>query len=159
MSRFVNTLVASWLMLPLLLTGAVGWHSHAPHVGSRSADHACRPHVHVAGLGRAEHDDCAEHVHLDPCDHSVDDEGVCPDDHLPPAPDREHDDDAVYLTGEPLAAPPARWHLPELSDGWCLSLREWGTAANGAICVESAGTGPPLRRCAHFALLPHLLRV
>lgn len=139
------------VMVQLILRGVSVPHGHAHDGRSESADHGKRPHAHLAGQSHATGPRHAKHDHPHRHDEPTD-----------PSPlSSEHDEDAVYVSGESLIASADRSRAPEPTEaGWILADIESAKIAGLPDLIACRSIGPPGKSPGtKLDLLPHLLRI
>lgn len=139
--------------IQLMLSGAVGSHVHWNGQSSGSDEHVSRPHIHLTGHSHSH----SRHEHS----HPVAGEKRDPTP-VGPAPDeRGHDEDAIYVSAEPIVASGQRVVVPDpLLEGWVARSQDEDVQT---VCTRPAfdrdddHAGRETRT--DFQLLPHLLRI
>lgn len=151
------------VMVQLLLRGVSVPHGHAHDGRNESADHGNRPHAHLAGQSHAtgprhvKHD----HPHRHDGQHKHRHTPVTPQPTDPSPLSTDHDEDAVYVSGESLIASADRSRAPEPTEaGWILADIESGKIAGLPDLIACRSIGPPGKSPGtKLDLLPHLLRI
>ncbi|MDB5339586.1 MAG: putative secreted protein [Planctomycetaceae bacterium] len=160
--RFVAVIL---VIVQLLLRGVAVPHCHAHDGVAQPAGHASTPHVHVLphshshAIGQHGSQHCHSHRHVHP--HHSTETPVTPEPAKPSPPCSDHDQDAVYVGSEPLAAPLDRIQAPEptVAD-WFLATIEPESDISLVHLIEYRCAGPPGEGLStSIDLRPHLLRV
>lgn len=141
--------------IQLMLSGAFGSHVHWNGQSSGSDEHVSRPHIHLTGHSHSHSHSRHEHSH------PVAGEKRDPSP-VGPAPDeRGHDEDAIYVSAEPIVASGQRVVVPDpLWEGWVARSQDEDVQT---VCTRPAfdrdddHAGRETRT--DFQLLPHLLRI
>ena len=151
------------VMVQLLLRGVSVPHGHAHDGRNESADHGKRPHTHLAGQSHATGPRHAKHDHPHRHDdhHKHRHTPVTPQPTDPSPLSTDHDEDAVYVSGESLSASADRSRAPEPTEaGWILADIESGKIARLPDLIACRSIGPPGKSPGtKLDLLPHLLRI
>lgn len=151
------------VMVQLLLRGVAVPHGHAQNGRDESTDHVKRPHVHLAGQSNANGHRHTKHEHPHRHDghHKHRHTPITPQPADPSPLSSEHDQDAVYVSGETLIAFEDRISAFEPTEaGWILADIESGKIAGLPDLIACRSIGPPGKSPGtKLDLLPHLLRI
>lgn len=159
----MRCLVVILLVVQMLMRGAAVSHAHDGH--GEPDDHANRAHLHVFGPSHSRvtgHEHPASgHSHRHHEQPLNSDSPEKPDPADPSPLSSDHDQDAIYIGSEPLAAPLDRIQVPMPTDAeWIISDFGTGSDAIRLHLIDCRSVGPPDGSvCAPIELLPHLLRV
>ena len=139
--------------IQLMLSGAVGSHVHWNGQSSGSDEHVSRPHIHLTGHSHSH----SRHEHSHPVAGEKRDSSP-----VGPAPDeRGHDEDAIYVSAEPIMASVQRIVVPDTHwEGWVARSQDEDVqtvCTRPAFDRDDGHAGRETRT--DFQLLPHLLRI
>ena len=143
----------------LLLRGAAVHHGHAHASSPTRADHANRPHFHVASHSHSSGRKADKHNHSRTHHHHHRDSDTNSSE--PDVPSSNHDQSAFYVGCDVLTAAVERLELPA-ADGNSMLDSDFDRVADSVLpqFVAYSETGPPEGSIfAPLLVLPHILRL